>query len=144
MDPLDEIVRQRRRLPVGRAATGRTGRALGRGDRGSVLSIAVVNGTDALDGSTVAALEPDTGGPIWETTVHEPVGPPAVGDGVIYAGGGHPSEPADETGHLFALEAETGDVLWEIDTDGAFAGHPLALVEDVVVIGTRTGVVVFE
>lgn len=109
-----------------------------------LLATGYDNGADALDESTVAALEPDTGDPIWETTVHEPVGPPAVADGVIYTGGGHPSEPAGETGHLFALEVETGDVLWTIETDGAFASHPLALVEDVVVIGTRTGVVVLE
>ena len=102
------------------------------------------NGSDALDESAVAALDRETGDPIWETTVSEPVGPPAVGDGLIYVGGAHPSEPAEETGHLFALEAETGDLRWELETDGSFAGHPLALVEDVIVLGTRQGVVVLE
>lgn len=102
------------------------------------------NGSDALDESAVAAPDLETGDPLWETTVPEPVGPPAVGDGLIYVGGAHPSEPADETGHLFALEAETGDLRWELETDGSFAGHPLALVEDVIVLGTRQGVVVLE
>ncbi|WP_436344691.1 outer membrane protein assembly factor BamB family protein [Natronorubrum sp. FCH18a] len=102
------------------------------------------NGSDALDESTVAALKPDTGESIWETTVPEPVGPPAVADGTIYAGGGNPTQPASETGHLFALEAETGAVRWEHETVGAFTGHPLALVDDVVVFGTREGVVVLE
>ena len=102
------------------------------------------NGASALEKSTVAALDPDTGDPLWETTVPEPVGPPAVADGTIYAGGAHPAEAAGETGHLFAIDVETGDLRWELDTDGSFAAHPLALVEDAVVLGTRAGVLVLE
>ncbi|WP_440770354.1 outer membrane protein assembly factor BamB family protein [Natronorubrum sp. DTA28] len=97
-----------------------------------------------LDESTVASFDLETGDPHWETAVPEPVGPPAVANGVIYTGGGHPNKSATETGHLFALDVETGDVRWDIETDGASAGHPLALVDDVVVLGTRAGVVVLE
>ncbi|ELY40038.1 outer membrane protein assembly factor BamB family protein [Natronorubrum tibetense] len=109
-----------------------------------LLATGYDNDSNALDESTVASFDLETGDPHWETTVPEPVGQPAVADGMIYTGGSYPSESATETGHLFALEIETGEIRWEIDTDGAFAGHPLALVDDVVVLGTRTGVIVLE
>ena len=109
-----------------------------------LLATGYDNDSNALDESTVASFDLETGDAHWETTVPEPVGSPAVANGVIYTGGGHPSESATETGHLFALEIGTGDVRWEIETDGAFAGHPLALVDDVVVLGTRSGVIVLE
>ena len=101
------------------------------------------NSTRSLDEATVAALDRETGDPIWEETVSEPVGPAAVADGVCYVGGGHPGESVD-TGRLFALEVETGELLWDRETDGASAAHPLALVDDAVVLGTREGVVVLE
>ncbi|MXV61207.1 PQQ-binding-like beta-propeller repeat protein [Natronorubrum sp. JWXQ-INN-674] len=109
-----------------------------------LLATGYDNRSGGLDESTVASFDLETGDLHWETTVPEPAGPPAVADGVIYTGGGHPGESASEAGSLFALEVETGDVRWELETDGARAGHALALVDDVIVLGTRGGVVVLE
>lgn len=101
------------------------------------------NNWSELDESAVGLFDLETGDHIWEETVPEPAGPPAVADGLCYLGGSHP-ESARGTGRLFALEVETGAVRWELETAGAFGPHPLALVEDAIVLGTREGVVVLE
>lgn len=109
-----------------------------------LLVVGYDNSSSALDEATVAALDRDTGDPIWEETLPQPVGPPAVADGVCYAGGGQTGDSETEPGGLFALEVETGNLLWERDTAGSISGHPLALVEDAIVLGTDEGVVVLE
>ncbi|WP_290809836.1 PQQ-binding-like beta-propeller repeat protein [Halovivax sp.] len=109
-----------------------------------VLAAGYDNGSDALEESTVASFDRETLETNWETTVPEPVGPPAVADGTIYLGGSHPTERRAVTGRLFALDAETGDLRWERETDAGFAGHPLALVDDAIVLGTREGIVALE
>lgn len=98
----------------------------------------------ALDEASVAALERETGDPIWERTLPQPVGPPAVADGVCYVGGGRTGDSETDPGSVFALEVETGDLRWERDTPGSIGGHALALVDDAVVVGTDEGLVVLE
>ena len=98
----------------------------------------------ALDEASVAAFEVDTGDLVWERTLPQPVGPPAVADGVCYVGGGQTGDSDPDPGGAFALEVETGDLRWERETPGSIGGHALALVEDVVVLGTNGGVVVLE
>ncbi|WP_306052662.1 outer membrane protein assembly factor BamB family protein [Natronococcus wangiae] len=112
--------------------------------RPRLLVVGYDNSSSGLDEATVAALDRDTGDPIWEETLPQPVGPPAVADGVCYAGGGQTGYSEAEPGGLFALEVETGDLLWERDTAGSISGHALALVDDAIVFGTDEGVVVLE
>lgn len=120
------------------------------------------NAASAMDESRVATLDLETGSTRWETTVPEPVGPPAIANGAVYLGGAHPGEPsvhvesdseetsgydgrpAAEAGGLFAVDVDTGDLLWDRPMGGSFAGYPLALVDDSVVVGTSSGVTVLE
>ena len=109
-----------------------------------VLAVGYDNRAAALDESVVAAFDRETTELDWETTIPEPAGPPTVADGTIYLGGSYPSETRGVTGRLFALDAETGAVRWERETDGTSAGHPLAVVDDAIVIGTQRGIVTLE
>ena len=98
------------------------------------------NRSGAMETSTVAACSHDLDERLWETTVDEPIGAPAVADGVIYTGGGYPAQSGDRRGKLYALTVDTGEVLWEIETAGANAGHPLALVGESIVLGSHDGI----
>lgn len=82
----------------------------------------------------MAALERDAGDPIWTETLPQPVGPPAVADGVCYAGGGQTGGSDAEPGGLFALEVETGELRRERNTPGSTGGHAPALVDDAIVL----------
>ncbi|MDD9369325.1 MAG: PQQ-binding-like beta-propeller repeat protein [Acidimicrobiales bacterium] len=78
----------------------------------------------ALDPTTVAELAP-----AWEVDdILGVTGTPAVVDGVVYIG--------DWTGHLRALDAETGDQVWIHDLGGGYVGGSVAVDDTQVVVGT--------
>ncbi len=78
----------------------------------------------ALDPATVADLAP-----VWEVDgILGVSGTPAVADGVVYVG--------DWTGHLRALDAESGDEVWDHDLGGGYVGGSPAVDDAQVVVGT--------
>jgi outer membrane protein assembly factor BamB len=95
----------------------------------------------------VCAIEPQSGQEVWRARLQEGVfGATRSGDvsvivkdGVVYAG---------SQGHLFALSAETGEVLWHNSLKGlrfndislAFEGHSVQFIQKTVERqnGTRT------
>lgn len=78
----------------------------------------------ALDPTTVADLAP-----AWEVDdILGVTGTPAVVDGVAYVG--------DWTGHLRALDAETGDQVWVHELGDGYVGGSVAVDDTQVVVGT--------
>jgi polyvinyl alcohol dehydrogenase (cytochrome) len=78
------------------------------------------------------AIGPETVGdlqPVWQLSgVKGVTGTPAVADGVVYFG--------DWTGHLRALDAETGDERWAHDLESHYIGGAVAVDDERVVVGT--------
>jgi polyvinyl alcohol dehydrogenase (cytochrome) len=75
---------------------------------------------------------PDTVGDLaaaWERSgVKGVTGTPAVAGGTVYVG--------DWTGHLRALDAETGDETWAHDLESGYVGGAVAVDDERVVVGT--------
>ncbi len=78
------------------------------------------------------AVSPDTVGqlqPTWELTdVNGVTGTPIVADGTVYVG--------DWTGHVRALDAETGDEQWATDLDSYYIGGAVVVDESRAYVGT--------
>jgi len=110
--------------------------------------------------SSVVALDRETGAKQWHDD-GDLLGTPAVGGGVVVAGGAHPGSPSicvsegedtetDETcsngesaagsGVLRALDAATGERLWTVEPGASFGSYPLALVDERIYYGDADGV----
>ena len=77
-----------------------------------------------LDTATVTDLAP-----AWEVDgILGVSGTPAVADGMVYLG--------DWTGHLRALDAESGDEVWQHELGGGYVGGSVAVDDTQVVVGT--------
>jgi polyvinyl alcohol dehydrogenase (cytochrome) len=77
-----------------------------------------------LDRQTVGDLAP-----AWEMDgVKGVTGTPVVSDGAVYVG--------DWTGHLRALDAATGDELWQLDLESGYVGGSAVVDGDDVIVGT--------
>jgi len=70
-----------------------------------------------------AALDAATGNILWEQA--DPAGPTfgaigqtATANGVVFAGS------SDKTGHVYALNGATGQILWSLATGGSVASGP--------------------
>jgi outer membrane protein assembly factor BamB len=87
-----------------------------------------------VESERVAALDRETGRPVWETARDTgPAGPPVVTEGlVIYAEG-----RGDEAG-ISAVRLEDGDAAWSVKTDAPVVGG-LAVLEGRVYAGTAGG-----
>ena len=83
-----------------------------------------VAGETTLDTGTVSDLAP-----AWEVDgILGVSGTPAVADGMVYLG--------DWTGHLRALDAESGDEVWQHELGGGYVGGSVAVDDTQVVVGT--------
>ena len=83
-----------------------------------------VAGETTLDTGTVSDLAP-----AWEVDgILGVSGTPAVADGMVYLG--------DWTGHLRALDAESGDEVWQHELGGGYVGGSVAADDTQVVVGT--------
>lgn len=113
----------------------------GEGGEGGDEAAWVSLGLD-LANSRAARAETEVGpdtvadlGVAWETgNLVGVTGTPVVEDGVVYIG--------DWTGHVRALDADSGEAVWERDIDTAYVGGALVLDESHVVAGTREGALV--
>lgn len=117
------------------------------------------NKGEDVNGGIWAALDAATGALVWQTPdpssrlplkglIVHPVwggglgkgffgvamGPMTVANGVVFAGS------MDQEGHMYALEAETGRILWEFESGGSVMSAP-AIVDGVVYWGSgyKTG-----
>lgn len=108
----------------------------------------------------VYALDATTGEEIWrfstgvnddgekDTFLSEPVmrSSPVVHDSIVFVGGGNniqreqdnQREVIERHIYLYALDAETGDLLWKFQPDGALEGSP-TVVDGVVYFGCSAG-----
>jgi polyvinyl alcohol dehydrogenase (cytochrome) len=78
----------------------------------------------AIGPDTVAGLEP-----AWELRgVDGVTGTPVVDDGTVYVG--------DWTGHVQAVDARTGDEVWDHDLESGYVGGSVAVDRKQVVVGT--------
>ncbi|WP_435115880.1 PQQ-binding-like beta-propeller repeat protein [Halolamina sp. C58] len=117
--------------------------------------------------SSVVALDRETGTEQWHDD-GELLGTPAVGGGVVVAGGAHPGspsvcvseggeesagtpaetttdetcsegEPTAESGVLRAFDAASGERLWTVEPGASNGSYPIALVGDRVYYGDAAG-----
>ena len=84
-----------------------------------------------IDDGYLRALDRETGELVWEFETHQAQveedregtenrgihGTPAVADGVVWIG--------DYSGWLYALEADTGELIWEVDLGGSIGASPV-------------------
>ncbi|MCW5698120.1 MAG: PQQ-binding-like beta-propeller repeat protein [Bauldia sp.] len=87
-------------------------------------------------GGSWAALDPATGAILWQTAEpsNSPVyGSPTVANGVVYV-----SSLAPTGSQMFALSAETGEILWEFEAGGSVTSNP-AVVDGHVYWGSGFG-----
>ncbi|CAI2166897.1 5737_t:CDS:10 [Funneliformis geosporum] len=83
-------------------------------------------------GGALVAIDISTGDILWQTanpTDAESQAPVSYANGVVWYGS------RDNSGHLFALNAETGDILFEFVTGGSVASGP-SIVDGVVYAGS--------
>lgn len=75
------------------------------------------------DRSALCAIEPETGAFRWEQAGPDDqwVEAMTVADGTVYAGWGL---PGDEPGHLLAIDAETGEEAWRLETEQTVDTEP--------------------
>ncbi|MCB1128539.1 MAG: PQQ-binding-like beta-propeller repeat protein, partial [Verrucomicrobiae bacterium] len=101
--------------------------------RGASLAIGI-DGTVYVSAAQLLALEGTTGTQRWVSGAKYSwySNSAIAADGTIYAG------TAD--GHLYALNAATGETVWEFATDGA-TGSPTILDDGTVLVGARHGTV---
>jgi outer membrane protein assembly factor BamB len=72
----------------------------------------------AFGGCYFYAFNASNGGELWHRPVSNTVlTDPTISDGVVYYGS---SNPGSNTGAIYALDAQTGALLWMYNTDGAF------------------------
>ncbi|MFD1600738.1 PQQ-binding-like beta-propeller repeat protein [Halobellus rarus] len=135
------VVPQREGLVVFDAASGERLRSIEL--PGGVLYAPTLDGTRALVGTFsngVVAVDVESGETRWQDGDPSRAYPPIVADGVAYvtARRWETDDGGDAPGVLAALDAETGDRLWELSLDGpptAPPGHH----DGVVYAGTNQG-----
>jgi polyvinyl alcohol dehydrogenase (cytochrome) len=98
---------------------------------GASQSHTLVSGEQIHWGSW-SALDPATGTIVWQTAAPlqaSPYGPVTVANGVVYAG------TMDPQGHMYALDARSGAILWRFASGGSIYSGP-AVVDGTVFWGT--------
>ena len=87
------------------------------------------------EGSTVLALEADTGDELWNasTLTSDVTGSPAVYDGTVYVG-------TENGSGIFAFDADTGDEIWSETTHiNGNISRGIVVVDGVIYAGTNVG-----
>ena len=89
----------------------------------------LANTRAGADETTLAPATVTDLAPAWEVDgILGVSGTPAVADGMVHLG--------DWTGHLRALDAESGDEVWQHDLGGGYVGGSVAVDDTQVVVGT--------
>ena len=90
----------------------------------------------------VRAFEAATGAEVWTSPVTRIAGAPIVADGIVYTAVWRPSDERDPH-HLHALDAKSGDEVWQLALDTQVNGNQPLAADGVLYVDTDIGVVAF-
>lgn len=97
-------------------------------------------GADAIyvkGGNTLYALDLATGSDLWAFTADRDFGPPVIADGVVYAGSAR-----DGGGQVFAVDAETGGGIWNLDPQTSLSTALPVVVDGYLIVGNGSGLLI--
>ena len=90
----------------------------------------------------VRAFDASTGAEVWTSPVTRIAGAPIVADGIVYTAVWRPSDEPDSH-YLHALDASSGDEVWQLALDSQVNGNQPLAVDGVMYVDANSGVIAF-